>query len=264
MDKPNPENSAIENMEWYAVALLSALIVLFSIIPLMIGYALQEQGKVFMGIPVHVVDAPNHLHLGLQVMEGHILLTNRFTPEDVPRLLFNPYHLLLGWLALIFGLSIVTAYNLLWIILAFVFLLILYWFISYFIQDKTTRLLAFIFSALGAGFGYWWHLVQIWTGYRFGSADWITEINVFQSFQNPHFSLSLILLLLVFAYAIKGVEQNSIKHSIIAGIFGLILALVHPFDVVTFAFVLCFWYVYNWYKKGVFGEISSICLLSES
>src|SRR3989338_9073811 len=122
--------------EWKTAGILTLLIVLFSVLPLIMGYAQEQPSEKFMGIPVYVTDANNHLHLALQAKEGDILLANRFTNEDVPRIFFNPYHLIVGWFAWIFGLEIITSYNILGFLFTFSFLLILYYFISIFTEDR--------------------------------------------------------------------------------------------------------------------------------
>ncbi|KHO46589.1 MAG: hypothetical protein QS98_C0002G0037 [archaeon GW2011_AR3] len=237
--------------EWKTAGILTLLIVLFSVLPLIMGYAQEQPGEVFMGVPVYVTDANNHLHLALQAKEGDILLTNKFTSENVPNLFFNPYHLLLGNTARLFGMQVITVYNIYWVVLAFAFLIVLYYFISYFVQDKATRLVAFILAGISNGLGFWWFLVRKATGYSFGSADlWLTDMNNFQSMQNPHFSLSLALLMLVLLYGIKSFEQNSAKHAITAGLLGLALSLIHLFDVITFAIVLAVWFAYRQLRLG--------------
>ena len=244
--KPRKFLSQISKKEWKYILLITAIVTLLSLLPLILGYLNAPEGMVFMGIPVHVTDANNHLNLALQAKEGSILFANKFTGEDVPALIFNPYHLLIGGFSALFKTSIIFAYNFFGVLFTIIFLLLVYKFIGYFTTDKKVRLIAFILIALSNGFGFWWYLVDKVTGYSFSSVDtWLTEMNTFQSFDQPHFILSLILMLTIFIFAIRAFEERKIKDAVWAGVAGLILSLVHLFDIVTIAVDLSAWFLYR-------------------
>ena len=240
----------ITKKEWTYVTLVAIIAVLLINIPLIVGKLTEGPNEVFTGIPVHVTDANSHLHLILQVKEGAILTTNKFTQEEVPALLFNPYHLVLGWTAFVFDADVVAIYNIFNIIFALGFFFILYYFISEFIKDKTTRLIALVISAFASGLAFWWSIVINITGYNFGSAEmWVTDMNVFTSLGIPHFVLSMSLLLLVFLFAYRSFEKKDIKNAVYAGLIGLLLTLIHIFDTVTFAVILTAYFVVRQIKK---------------
>lgn len=239
----------ISKKEWTYVSIITLIVILISLLPLVFGYTTQGPSEVFMGVPVHVTDANNHLNMALQAKEGNILLANYFTSEDVPGLIFNPYHLVLGWSAYIFNMDIIVSYIIWGIIFSVILFFTIYYFLSSFVSDKKTRFVAFLLIALSNGFAFWWFLVDKLTGYQFGSADfWITELNTFQSLGHPHFTLSLILLLLTLLFGIKALESKGIKYSIIAGIFGFVLSLVHLFDIITSTVVLVGWFLFRQLK----------------
>lgn len=254
----------ISKKEWIFVSIITFIVILFSLLPIIFAYATQGENEVFMGVPVHVIDANNHIHLALQVKEGSILTTNKFTEESIPALLFNPYHLLLGWTAAIFATNIVTVYIIWGIIFSLLFMFTLYWFISQFIEEKPIRLVSFILAAFASGLGFYWFIIKNITGYTFGSADlWITDLNNFQSIGQPHFALSLILLMLIFVFALRAFESKKTKDAVVAGILGLLLSLIHLFDIVTIAAVLFFWFIFRQIKlkKWSWTEFKNISII---
>lgn len=232
--------------EWKLIIAISIAITFFSQLPLLFGYLGETQYQKFMGIPVHITDANNHLHWMLQAKEGEIFFTNKFTHEDVPALIFNPYHLLIGNLSRFSGLDILVWYHLFNILLIFGFLLYLYRFITEFISDKRTRLYAFLFAGLGSGFGFiWYQSKQLFNKWIVSADLWVTDMNIFGSFGHPHFTLATLLMLAVFLHGYRAIEKTSRKDAIYSGLYGLLLGFVHIFDVVTVAVVLAGWYAYR-------------------
>ncbi len=232
--------------EWKLVALIAVLTLFFSQIPLIVGYMAQDDGEVFMGIPVHVTDANNHLNWALQAKEGKILFSNDFTSEDIPPLIFNPFHLLVGNLSRSTGISLIGSYNLIGMIFIVAFVFILYLFISLFSGSVETRMLALVISLSASGLGAFWKLSKAVFGKWIVSSElWITELNTFQSFGNPHFVLSMILMLLVFYFFLRSYFEKRWAFTCYSGLFLAILVMVHIFDVVTIVFVLAGWFVYE-------------------
>lgn len=236
--------NSLSKKEW-KVALLIALAILFiSHTPLIIGYATQAEDEVFMGVPRFATDTNNHLHMALQAKEGDILLTNKFTGEPVPALLFNPYHLIIGYTAAIFSLNILTAFHIFAILFALIFFIYLYYFLAKFITNKKERLIAYILIGISSGFGAFWMLLRKLIGWSYGSADiWVTDMHAFASLAQPHFMLSLTLLLAIFDLAYQAFEKHSYKHAIYAGVISFLLAAIHLFDIITMAAVLTAWFV---------------------
>ncbi len=253
--------------EWKYILFISVFIVLLSQLPLIFGYATQGEDEVFMGIPVHITDANNHLHWMKQAQEGAFFFTNKFTHEDVPALIFNPYHYMVGNLSRISTLSLLFWYHIISILAIFGFLIYLYYFISHFVKDKTTRYISFILIGLGSGIGVFWKLSKYLFDKWIVSADlWVTDMNVFQSFGHPHFTLSMLLILVTLLHGYIALEKNNTKHAIIAGVSGLLLGLIHLFDIVTVALVLFGWFAYkaiqakkiSWQKTGKLAIIGGI------
>jgi len=234
------------NKEWLMVTLFAVFITLLTALPLIMGY-LTQGPEVFMGIPVHVTDANAHLNLIEQAREGELLFTNMFTGETVPALLFNPFHLVLGTIAS----SSLAVYNVAAILLTFVFFFVLYWFIGEFINDKKTKQVAFFLTGLSTGFGAGWILVQSITGRMLGSSDlWVSEMNTFTMFGQPHFTLATIFMMIVIAFTKRALEHSSNKYAVFAGITALLLTTVHIFDIVTLSAILGTWFVYRQIKYG--------------
>lgn len=243
--------NTIKKEEWKTAAIIALAATLLSILPLITGYATEGPEEHFMGVAVHVTDANNHLHLAQQAKEGALLFTNRFTAEDVPALLFNPYHLVIGWTAWLLGAKVVAVYNAYQIIFSFVFLLVLYHFIAEYVKDRKTRTVAMLLAAFSSGLGLWWALSKQLTGKWLPPIDlWLTDMNTFLSLDQGHFTLSMTLLLLIFLKAKKAFEQKDTKSAAVAGALGLLLSTIHLFDVVTMAAVLTVWFAVRRFNDG--------------
>src|SRR3989338_4794935 len=80
--------------------------------------------RIYMGIPYNVVDTNTYFSFMQQAKEGHLLFTNRYTPENVPHLIFSPVYLILGWFTLF--LSQVLAYYLFKFIFLILFVYLVY------------------------------------------------------------------------------------------------------------------------------------------
>lgn len=254
----------ISTEEWKKVALITIIILLISQLPLILGYTTESENEVFMGIPIHVTDANNHLNWVLQAKEGNVAFANQFTQEDIPALIINPFHLTIGLTAKILSAPTTQIYNLFGIISIILFSFILYFFISYFIKDKNQRLLAFILTLTASGFGMWWKISKAIFGKWVVSADlWVTEMNTFQSFGHPHFIFSTLMILMVFYFSVRALKENSTKQSIYAGLTLFLLTLIHIFDTITITFVLVGWFLYNQYinKKWSWKEFSKLTII---
>ena len=235
----------ISSKEWKITLFIILGVLIISQLPLIFGYLTEGPNEKFMGIPVHVTDVNNHLNWVLQAKEGHILFSNAFTYENIPSLIFNPFHLITGLTAKITNIPIIWVYNIFSWLLIIGFGFTIYFIISYFIKDKETRLTAFLLTLLSSGFGLWWKISKLIFGKWVVSSDlWVTEMNTFQSFGQPHFVLSTILILWVFYFTIKSLNKSNIKFSVYAGLLLLLLTTVHLFDTITVAFIITGWFVY--------------------
>lgn len=262
--KMKNKQPTIHQKEWKLVFLIAILILLVSQLPLIYGHLTEGENEVFMGIPDHVTDANNHLNWVLQAKEGKLLFANEFTPEILPALIFNPFHLLVGNTARLLHAPIIPIYNIFGMLIILGFCLTLYLFISYFISDKQTRLLTYIITLTGAGFGLWWKLSKLLFDKWVVSADlWVTEINTFQSFGHPHFTLAASLLLLIFYFALRSFNENKITYSIYAGLLSLLLATIHIFDTITMTVVLVGWFTYRQitHKKWSWQDFKKLSII---
>lgn len=236
--------------EWRIVTIIALAITLLAHLPLIIGYATAGPDEHFMGMPVYVTDANNHLHLALQAKEGHLLFTNRYTAEDVPYLLFNPYHLVIGLSARLFHTSVIASYTFYSVAITLAFFYVLYWFISHFTDNKMTRVHALLIAGITSGLGAFWLAINALSGWQFGSADlWVTDLNNYMSFQHPHLIISIILLLAIFIKGKQAIEEDNTKAAVWAGLLGLLLGFIHLFDIITMAAILTVWATHHAIKS---------------
>ena len=255
---------SIDKKEMKIVVIISLIILLLSQLPLFFGYLTQGPNEVFMGIASHNVDMNNHLNWVLQAKEGHLLFTNDFTPEEVPALIFNPFHLIVGNTARLLHTPITPTYNAFGMLLILGFALTLYLFISHLIRDKRTRLLAYLLTLTSAGFGLWWKLSKLIFGKWVVSADlWVPEINTFQSFGQPHFTFAATLLILIFYFTMRSLDEDQMRYAFYAGGLSFLLATIHIFDTVTMAVVISGWFIYRQIakKRWSWHEFTKIAII---
>ncbi|MBN2566866.1 hypothetical protein JXB02_02145 [Candidatus Woesearchaeota archaeon] len=219
--------------EWRGVVIIAAALLVLSFIPTLWGFITTPQDHTYMWISKEVMDANNHLNLMLQAKDGYLLQRNGFTSEAMSRLFFNPYVLVIGWLSAISSVPIIAFYHLFRIVFGGGFLAMLYLFIAYLVPNKHERLTAFLIASAGAGFGFFFEVVRITTGFMFVSPDlWVTDLIPFTYLRMPHFALAALLMVSVLYLFLRGLRDGW-RYAVGAGILCFLLATVHLFEVIT-------------------------------
>lgn len=226
------KSSEINHEEIKFVVIASILILLLSSIPYLYGYFVTPSNKEFTAITsqYNKPDRNNYLAYMKQAERGEILFDKMGTSETCAKLFFQPFLLFLGSLSHIFGISLVLSFHTGRLIFGFTLLVLVYYFITLFLDDKKLRKVAFFFVALSSGFGAFLLPFGV-----YDSVDtWMSESITFWSiYENPLFVFSLSLMLLIFIFIIKSVRENNLKYAIYAGLATLLLGLSHQYDIAT-------------------------------
>ncbi len=178
-----------------------------------------------------------------QATDGSLLFRDLFTTEPHGRMVFLPLFWILGTLARVTGTPILWLW---WITNGFAAVLLtiaLYRFIAVFLAAPAARLFALALATTASGFG---RFVLEHRAFRdHPPIDlWFVEATVFQTLVDSFFTLSLALafLLLALTEVHRCLESGRVRHGVSAGLWGLALALVHPYDVVILYAVAGSWW----------------------
>ena len=224
--------------------LIGAFALLLTCVPYLAGYFAVGRSH-FLWLGANIDDDANYLAWMRQGASGSLRLYNRFTTDPQPGLFANPLFLLLGLFARVMRLPLVAVYHLARIGFGAGLLLLVWKFIRLTIADRRARLLSFTFVCFASGLGWLpfvWENLPTRATCPAGPIDlWHPEAITFLSlYLNPLFLCAMCLQIAIFTLLLKAEREGGrkgMKCALSAGICGLILALVHTYDILTVAAV---------------------------
>src|SRR3989344_1154207 len=233
--------ASITKREWRLVSILALVIIIITTVPLIGGWLVTPEGKVFTGI--HFA-APNDWFVYYsyieQTSQGNFLFSNLYASEsDIPSLYL--FWLGVGIFAKVFNLSNVVALNAVRIVLIPVFFLVAYLLIAYIFSDIKKRKISLLLLSFSSGLGVF--LLNRIIKYPFNFSEgkfnwpmdlWVPESNTFLTLHySPHMIASLILILLVFLLTMMFVENRKLIDGFCSGLAVFTLIAFHPFHLIT-------------------------------
>lgn len=230
---------SVSKKEWQFIAFFSLLLVLITSIPLIYGWLKTPPGKIFTAM--HFASADDwfvYYSFINQGKDGLWLFKDLFSSVEHLAVI-RPEWLVVGLLARLFDFSAPVAFHLARILLIPVFIFVCYLIIAYFFTDKLKRKLALIFLGLSSGVGTLliYRLALYPSNYVNGNFSWpmdlwVPDINTFFTlFASPHFIAASILVFLIFLSTILFSDEGNYFYSLVAGLSGLLLFIIHPFQV---------------------------------
>lgn len=156
-----------------------------------------------------------------------------------PGMLINPVYWVMGTVCALTGLSGTLVYHVSRVALGAALLYVLWRFVRMCLPDPLARRLAFLFLCFSSGFG--WCLG--WLPLHWWSIDrWQPEAFTFLSlYSYPHFCVALILQVAIVGLLMKSIMTGHARYSVGAGLCGLLLAIIHTYDIISIGLV---WIVY--------------------
>ena len=242
----------------FLIALVLALEII-TIIPVFYGYTIATAETYFNGVS-NLAPGDFSLYLSYfeQVKQGHWFFEDLYTGEWQSANLFNPFFLLFGLVGKVFHLSNIATFHISRAIMIPIFLAVLMIFLRLFFSDRKKLYLAAIITALGSGIGAWLapffgshSYINHISGYYHWPMDlWVPEFNVFLTLhRNPLYVASLTLILLIFLLFVKSIIEQKILWSVLAGVSGLFLFLIHPYHIPTIYAVAIVWVIVTILRK---------------
>ena len=208
--------------------LWSVLIVGLACLPYLVAWWITPADAQYTGLLVNHYDGESYYAKMQQGARGDWLFHLPFTSEPHEGAFIFTFYLALGHLAAALGLPIPLVYHLARIVAGLFLLLVAYRFIAWFFDRVRTRQAAFLLLGLSSGLGWLAAPLGLFT------ADlWVAEAFTFLSiFVNPHFPLSIGLMLLVLLSMLEQGEWPPRIRGLLPGAaMGLALAVVQPFAI---------------------------------
>ncbi len=228
--------------------LWSVFIIALILLPHLYGYFTTPVGKQFTNLSYFYPEDTNSYFAWInQAKNGQILFEDMFTSEPHAKAFFHPVFLILGLASRVLGLGVVALWYIGQIIANLFLCFSLYLFLSFFIKKIGQRILAFILVTTSAGLG--------WI-FGFASTDtWMPEATIFQSMGWPLlFAITIALMLWVFMLFLKAQREKQLKYIFYAALLALLLAFIHPYDIVTVYGVLGIYTLYLIFSSGRIKE----------
>lgn len=197
------------------------LAILFAIItssPYIYGYITRPQDSYFLGRSVvNSADTYTHVSNIISAKQGNIILPNLYSFEDKTPFIFRPTYLVLGLTSRYFGIEPILALHLGRAIGAILFVLILFRFLEFYLQDEKRRIISGLIILVSSGIGS-----IIYNSFPSSIDLWVPEANTFfMLLESPHFVFSQIFLLLNIIYLRKSL--------LISSFFAAFLIIEHPY-----------------------------------
>jgi hypothetical protein len=233
----------ISSTELRLAALIAVIVVTIAFLPYALGYLLPTPGWEFSGIVMNFEDSHGYLAKMRQGAEGQLLYQIPFTSEDHDGAFVGGFFLALGWICAISGLPVIWMWHLSRLFFGFFLLLAAYVFIAFFLEDTKQRLVAYFLASVSAGLGWIVLLSGRFSILGFDLIDFkMPEAHVFFTLLTfPHFALGATLLLAIFCLCILLHQTQRWRYAVMAGLAGLLLAVVHPYNLLIVAVALGIW-----------------------
>ncbi|MGD2159100.1 MAG: hypothetical protein PVG32_19640 [Anaerolineales bacterium] len=187
----------------------------------------------FSGFLFNPLDGNSYIAKMYQGFRGDWLFKLPYTAEPGDGGYLFLFYIALGHLSRIFHLELIITYHLFRLVGTIVLLISLYWFYANLFTHSQIKHWAFTFTVLGSGMG--WVLLPFG---EFTADFWIAEIYPFlSSYANPHFTLGLAIILIIFSLYQQQWEQRFSLRDAIMFVLAFALSIIAPFGVIIIVIV---------------------------
>ncbi|MBU4369348.1 hypothetical protein KKG58_01130 [Patescibacteria group bacterium] len=254
----------IDKKEWSFLVIIAFLLIFITSLPYIYGYLTAPEDTHFLAISgINRFDYANYFSYIEQAKDGHLLFKDLYTTEPQPRAILNLFFLGLGLFAKFFKLSTVAIFQISRIILIPIFVFIFYLFVSLLFKEKLKRKLGLIFTCFSAGVGGLFSLFFTFPLLQIPIDLWMPEAFTFLSlYLNPLYIFSFILIISIFFLILLAKKNASCKYSFLAGICGLILFQIHPYDIpIIYLTLFIFWILSSIIEKRINWNLFKHCFV---
>jgi len=238
-----PGPAPVTRREWLIVAACALVMGAVVLAPIIQGYLLAPPQWHFVGfVGGFNNDYSGYLAWMRQAQDGHLLFRDLYTSEPHGRVVFQPLFYLMGSAARITGASLMTVWYVTDVLGCALMIVAIYRFCAQFTDNIATRGLGLVLSLTAAGLG--WMTGPARPPFSEHPIDmWMVEANQFQAMVTSFFTLpiALGLMLLSMVYGLRFMQTGRWRQAVAAGLLALVLAAVHPYDIITLFAVLAVW-----------------------
>jgi len=229
----------INKKEWQFLGIFWIVIAIIVFLPIIIGYLVTPPGSHFLFDSSYAsADHQAYLSKIEQAKRGSYLFKDFFTSETQPLGVLNPFWLAIGIFAKVFNLSGLIAFHVVNFLLLPVFLIVSYRTVSFFFEEESRRKVCCILLLIASGIGVWVNTFLLGASLQFPSMATPEAFFLTALFFSPHFTASLILLMLVLLLSFRAFENYQLRYSLLAGLCVLLLISFHPYSVYTIFFMI--------------------------
>lgn len=248
----------VDRSEWWWTTIVSLTFILFTFSPfifIVLTNPIQSSTQ-FMGAIHDIEDSAAQIARMQQGATGELLLDFVYTSQEQDTALIHPLYALLGQLVRYSQLSPTIIFHLIRIFVSlFMYLTIYNLGASIWVRVRTRRIF-FIFSSIGAGFGW---MIALIFGLKGGII--VPDINLPQAFPiyasaaNIHYPLAIACLALIVSVCVAilrpGETENPSAENSGSLVFlaSVILVLTYPDALIPLGFAYALTVLINWYIK---------------
>jgi hypothetical protein len=235
-----------------------------SSIPYLLGYLSAAPGMEFCGFVVDLDDSYSHLAKMQQGVWSGWRYRILFTPEEHLGAYLNTFYLGLGKLSSLLGLSLMPTYQLARLACGLSLLIMAYIFLSFFLEGRDARLVAYLLISFSSGLG--WLILLSGSSTLAGVSPidfWLMDAYTFFTiFTFPHASAAVTFLLLFFILALRYFEAFQLRALLLGSLTLLGLCIIHPFTALLVDSVLVtYWVLLLLNRKRVPGREAPAILI---
>ncbi len=236
--------SIIKKDRWWLAVVIAAMVIITTL-PMLVGHIHQGANRVYVPRwPLTATDTSAYYSDIEQVRQGRILVANQFTSETQKPSLLQPVWIVTGWMARITGMTTPVAYQAARIVALAIFVVLLFRLCRVLTVSRPQAWWMLMFVLTSSGLG--WvaaHGAQLQANDFLPYDLWVSESNTFLTL--GHSALFIVSQLLIGAYfwQLWRLTTTSEKSRKWVGPSLLLLALVHPYDLITLSAVTMIWLV---------------------
>ncbi len=242
----------ISRGEWLRVIGWSAVILIVTSLPYLFGALISSPEAQFGGLVIGVEDGNSYLAKMRLGATGAWQFYLFYTTEPHQGAYLLLFHLLLGKVALLSGLSFVFTYHIARIVCGFFLLASVYRFAAFFTDLRSVRRLTLWLVGIGGGLGWLVALLGLMDRLGLPLDFYSPDAFIFHALLAlPHLLLAEGLLLWAILFVWIAWESRKLKYAVLSGLALLGMTIVAAFYIVIAAVVVAIgWLLRRWQMRG--------------
>lgn len=220
------------------IVFIAVVVFLEGSVPYWCAVHFAPEGYKFSGQVMYAPDQNMYFSFISQAGDGAFLLRNKLTAIPHQPVFLNLEFWLIGFIQRISGVSQNVVYHI-WRLLGVVLMAVGFGMLTRLVlHDERRRRLAVATFFLTGGFGFIFALLDALHLLSFNTLQWgiidmrFGMLPLQQIITNPHFSFPHGLILIAYAFFVKGEQSGRVKHYVYSGLVFNLIGLVRPYDII--------------------------------